>query len=419
MAKKKKRALTPAMVYARIRPIDTSGKSGHTADGEAASKFIKGFDRDSVTVEDTGRREMPKFQLSRVVQPESDQAHTFQTVMRESGLIADFITDTNVLFFAYGQTGSGKTHTMLGETSSLASSEPNDGWGLFPRVVHHTLDQMRAWRRSNTHAILTACAVEFYCQAAWDLDSKPKGPVTITAGADVWGATQTRVTAVSDLAEWLPRVYGNRYTAKTKMNEASSRSHCALILTLHKSEISRDGKGVEKYSKTTFSIVDMAGSERNDKTGAGERVNGNDALLEAMEMFKAGTPEKLSLAVQGFMINYELSFVQTEILKAGEMHRKGNTYKAQKAMSTAGSLYMTACCDGRARLGMVVTLSASPQHGFGSWFTLKYDSPDPSLTHARSPCARMCACTRLSHTCTHSPLPHSLLPNCIPSWKVR
>ena len=94
MAKKKKRALTPAMVYARIRPIDTSGKSGHTADGEAASKFIKGFDRDSVTVEDTGRREMPKFQLSRVVQPESDQAHTFQTVMRESGLIADFITDT-------------------------------------------------------------------------------------------------------------------------------------------------------------------------------------------------------------------------------------------------------------------------------------------------------------------------------------
>ena len=56
--------------------------------------------------------------------------------------------------------------------------------------------------------------------------------------------------------------------------------------------------------------------------------------------------------------------MQTEILKAGECHRKGMAYQAQKAMSTAGSIYMTACCDGRARLGMIVTLSPSPQHGF-------------------------------------------------------
>ena len=81
-------------------------------------------------------------------------------------------------------------------------------------------------------------------------------------------------------------------------------------------------------------------------------------------MFNDGTPEKLSLGVQGFMINYELSLVQTAILGAGECHRKGLPYKATKSLSTAGVIYMTACCDGRARLGMVVTLSPSPQHGF-------------------------------------------------------
>ena len=186
------------------------------------------------------------------------------------------------------------------------------------------------------------------------------------------------------------------------MNDASSRSHCALILSLYKLDPS------DKYIKTTFSMIDLAGSERNSKTGA-ERVDGNAgtsgphprrgsapymcaALLlsarvlaprgcmpltdrrpssrcatafgEAVNCFKNGTPEKLSVGAQGWMINYELSFVQTEILKAGECHRKGMPYKAQKAMSTAGSIYMTACCDGRARLGMIVTLSPSPQHGF-------------------------------------------------------
>ena len=77
--------------------------------------------------------------------------------------------------------------------------------------------------------------------------------------------------------------------------------------------------------------------------------------------------------------------MQTEILKAGEMHRKGQAYKAQKAMSTSGSLYMTACCDGRARLGVCVTLSQSPQHGFETWFTLQYAA---NLVKLRAPLVR-------------------------------
>ena len=375
MAKKKKN-LEPSQVFARIRPFDASGKSGHTADGEAAQKTIDKYDDTSVTVNDTGRREMLEFNLTKVIQPEADQEGAFNTAMVESGLCEAFLTDTNVLFFAYGQTGSGKTHTMLGVTESLKEVEPNDGWGLFPRVVHHTLNEMKKKNAEGAQSILTVSAVEFYCMGAFDLDSKPKGPVTITAEADVYGATETRLNSASDLADYLPRVFGNRYTAKTKMNDASSRSHCALILTLH--QVDKD----DKYMRTRFSMIDLAGSERNDKTGAGEKVNGDQAFAEANEMFKKGTPQKLSLGAQGFMINYELSFVQTEILKAGDMHRKGMPYKAQKAMATAGSIFMTAHCDSRARLGMIVTLSPSPQHGFESWFTLKYAK---SLAELKAP----------------------------------
>lgn len=371
---KQKKPLTASQVFARIRPTDASGKSGHTADGEAGNKTIGSFTRDSVTIQDTGTRSDEKFELTKVVLPDEDQEACFNTSIVESGLLQGFHDNTNILFFAYGQTGSGKTHSMLGVTASLSNPTPDDGWGLFPRVVYATIEKIAAWKAEGTHAILTVAAVEFYCNGAFDLDFHkepgakklpPKSLVTITSDAQALGAKETTLTSAGDLAEYLPRVFGNRYVAATKMNDASSRSHCALILSLYKLDASN------MYMKTTFSLIDLAGSERNDKTG-GERVDGNKAVIECMKMFNDGTPEKLSLGVQGFMINYELSLVQTAILGAGECHRKGLPYKATKSLSTAGVIYMTACCDGRARLGMVVTLSPSPQHGFESWFTLKY-----------------------------------------------
>ena len=234
MAKGKRKELTPANVYARIRPFDASGKSGHTAEGEHDKhKELEKWDERTVTINDHDLRKSVPHELTQVIPPEADQAGAFQTALVDSGLLAGFKTDSNVLFYAYGQTGSGKTHTMLGVPDSLSSAEPNEGWGLFPRVVHDTLASMKAWEADGVRAILTCAAVEFYCMGAFDLDSKPKAPVTITREAQAFGAKATRLTCPSELGEYLPRVFSNRYTAKTKMNDASSRSHCALILTLH------------------------------------------------------------------------------------------------------------------------------------------------------------------------------------------
>jgi len=41
-------------------------------------------------------------------------------------------------------------------------------------------------------------------------------------------------------------------------------------------------------------------------------------------------------------------------------------------MSTGATFYFSSCCDGRARLGACITISQAPQHGFESWFGLKY-----------------------------------------------
>ena len=85
-----------------------------------------------------------------------------------------------VLFFTYGQTGTGKSHTMLGTDESF-----RDGWGSFPLLV----------RSQFTHVY----------------------PLGFSSGCSL----------------------NNRTTVFTQMNEAkgnlggSSRSYCAMILTLY------------------------------------------------------------------------------------------------------------------------------------------------------------------------------------------
>jgi hypothetical protein len=101
------------------------------------------------------------------MQPEASQEDAYPTMMPE--LVNGFHSDSNVMFFAYGQTGSGKTHTILGEIDSLANPKPVAGSGLFPRLVHSTIEAQREWRAQGTQIILIASAVEFYCMGATDL----------------------------------------------------------------------------------------------------------------------------------------------------------------------------------------------------------------------------------------------------------
>jgi len=367
------RGLTPSSIFVRIRPLAAAGSgSGHT-DGEAVSKKLASFDEERVTMQDDDLRQKKTYEVTNVIAPDVDQEGTFKATCPE--LLEAFHTDMNVLFFAYGQTGSGKTHTMLGEVESLSSAEPVAGWGIFPRIVHATLERMKQRRASGRPSVLLASAVEFIYGCAFDLNSRyrdAKTEVTIDRDANVLGTRSKEVKSIPGLRKWIHRMYANRTTAKTNMNDASSRSHCAFVLTLH--QIREDGT----YAKTSFAMVDMAGSERCAKTG-GERVNGLAATKEISEMMAAGTPELISIGAQGTLINYEISMITTEVLRAGEAHRMGRPYKAAKESSTAASFFFCACCDGRARLGACVNISQSPQHGFETWFSLNYAESLTSL----------------------------------------
>ena len=72
--------------------------------------------------------------------------------------------------------------------------------------------------------------------------------------------------------EFIARVYGNRKVVATRMNEGSSRSHCAIILTLLQLETAS-----QTFRQTQFSIVDLAGAERPEKA-LGYRISKEDAM---------------------------------------------------------------------------------------------------------------------------------------------
>lgn len=345
-------ALVNSSVFARIRPFDLDGKSGHT-EGQASgksglAKAINAWDAASITIKDDDRREEKAFRVTAVVPPESNQAETFDVLLVASGLLAAFHGDENVLFFAYGQTGTGKTHTMLGPSESIGVKAPVDGWGVFPRLVHTTLQFVESCRKSGNAACLTASAVEFYCGHAFDLLTKPKGEVMVDKECQIYGQTSLPITSTEQLGEFIASAYENRYTNANKMNDASSRGHTALVLTLHQM---RGGQ----YSCTTFSLIDMAGSERASKTGADlNTTTGPNAKKEVASMFENGTPEKISVGAQGYMINTEHSGIMTEIERATEAYVQGKIYRASGKpipMSQA-TIYFQGCCDGRARLSM-------------------------------------------------------------------
>jgi hypothetical protein len=154
-------------------------------------------------------------------------------------------------------------------------------------------------------------------------------------------------------------------------HDGSSRSHCALILTLMQLD-KRSGE----YVKTTFTLVDLAGAERPDKVGAGRQSTNGGAVMLVMAACNGGdylNKNKASaLCTQAHMINYELFEIGKEVLLAAGKHRSRQKYSPPTQNTPPTIKFIGACLDGTALMSMVVCLSQAPQNGWETWFSLKY-----------------------------------------------
>merc|ERR1712113_1229250 len=80
-------------------------------------------------------------------------------------------------------------------------------------------------------------------------------------GAPV-GRHSVEIKKVSDLAAFLDTVAANRTMSGTKMNSGSSRSHCALTLTLAECGADPEKDDDWFYLSRSLTLLDMAGTER-------------------------------------------------------------------------------------------------------------------------------------------------------------
>lgn len=190
-----------------------------------------------------------------------DQPQVFTALGAE--VLSNAFDGYNACVFAYGQTGSGKTYTMMGQ--------PGDD-GIIPRLCQELFARTSTADEGTVHTVEVSY-LEIYQERVRDLLAVGDGGPVLkvrehsATGPYVQGLTRLAVTVHSEVEMLMRRGNKLRTTAKTAMNDTSSRSHA--VFTLHVSQ--RTEHIGEKASR--ISLVDLAGSERVAKTGAtGERL---------------------------------------------------------------------------------------------------------------------------------------------------
>jgi hypothetical protein len=233
--------------------------------------------------------------------------------------------------------------------------------------VHATLRHIDECAAQGIRSVLLLSAVEFYCFQAYDLANKAGKQMCSMKGSQVIGNSYQHCDSPSILAEFLKRVYSNRNVAVTAMNDGSSRSHCAITLTL----MTLNGDD-NKFKQTEFSIVDLAGAERPEKASKkGSRITKGEAIMELYSWYKKGMVGKLSVELQGYLINMELMMVLDEVVLATDMAKKRKPYKNRNSfMPGSASAFLGGALAGDAKLDALICLSQSPQNGWETWFSI-------------------------------------------------
>ena len=202
--------------------------------------------------------------------------------------------------FAYGQTGSGKTHTLFGPKFSLNNinklsnyeefineKKTNDnsnnynldlndeGIGLIPRIIYYLFNKTQNNNSNNSYKFRISY-LEIYNEKLNDLLNPQSKNLKIEEDKMmVDGLRQFLINSPQEGLKYVIQGTKLRQIACTKMNKESSRSHAVISIYIEKT-ITPQAKSPNKpanqrsrikIQKSVFHIIDLAGSERINKTG--------------------------------------------------------------------------------------------------------------------------------------------------------
>lgn len=177
------------------------------------------------------------------------------------------MTGYNCSVFAYGQTGSGKTYTMMGSA---------DDPGLIPRACSGLWDRIQAKEEKGAPGAYTVkvevSMLEIYLEKIKDLlDTRPKAELKVRqnpkTGFYLDGLSWHPVCRAEDMARLLDAGNQSRTTGATAMNATSSRSHAVFQVRVVQTDVDL-AAGTGRDTRSLLNLIDLAGSERQAKTGA-------------------------------------------------------------------------------------------------------------------------------------------------------
>ncbi|XP_044731672.1 kinesin-like protein Klp68D [Chrysoperla carnea] len=211
------------------------------------------------------------FTFDVVYDANSTQDDVYNTSIRP--LVESVLEGFNGCVFAYGQTGTGKTYTMEGSKENK---------GIIPKTFGQIWDYIN--RTSNMQFLVSVSYLEIYLEEIKDLlkrDHTSKLEIREYCGRGIVIPNLHTVTCktAEEMAQVMAIGNRNRTIGGTKMNDRSSRSHAIFSVTI---EMCNTDQEYENVRVGKLNLIDLAGSERQSKTGAC-----SDRLKEASKINRA------------------------------------------------------------------------------------------------------------------------------------
>ncbi|CAG7848173.1 Kinesin-like protein unc-104 AltName: Full=Protein immaculate connections; Short=DUnc104 [Serendipita indica DSM 11827] len=195
-----------------------------------------------------------------------------QTLYEDLGreLLDHAFNGFNACIMAYGQTGSGKSYSMMGYGADK---------GIIPLTceeLFRRLDEKRA-SDPNVDFRVEVSYIEIYNEKVRDLlNPKNTGNLKVrehpSLGPYVEDLSKLLVGTYDEMITLMDEGNKARTVAATNMNETSSRSHSVftLLLTMKRHD---EGTNLDTEKVSRINLIDLAGSERANSTGAtGQRL---------------------------------------------------------------------------------------------------------------------------------------------------
>ncbi|KAL4395639.1 hypothetical protein AHAS_Ahas01G0012000 [Arachis hypogaea] len=248
------------LVSVRLRPLNDKEISRHDVCDWECINDTTVVSRNNNNLSASERSLYPtSYTFDRVFRPDCPTRQVYETAAKEVAL--SVLKGINSSIFAYGQTSSGKTYTMSGVTEYAVAD-----------IFNHIEKE-----KEEREFVLKFSALEIYNESVRDLLTADTTPLRLLddpeRGTVVEKLTEATLRDWNHFKELLSFCEAQRKIGETSLNEASSRSHQILKLTVESCPC--DFLVIDRSSSLAASVnfIDLAGSERASQThAAGARL---------------------------------------------------------------------------------------------------------------------------------------------------